>query len=455
MIDRLLKIFTRPEPKLALVSVPRDQHTISRKDISPNALKVLYRLKNSGHQAYLVGGCVRDLMLDKKPKDFDVATDATPEEVKILFKNSRVIGRRFKIVHVSFGREIIEVTTFRAGHDSAENQEELHPKHAVAAKSEHGMLVRDNVYGTMEEDALRRDFTVNAFYYSVEDFSLKVFNQGITDIQSKTLRIIGNPETRYREDPVRMLRAARFAAKLEFELEPQTASKIPALSELLHNVAPARLFDETLKLFVSGHALASFRKLGELGLLKALLPATELSLQQDESGFYTRFIEHALLNTDRRVLQSKPVTPAFLYAALLWPAVNEQYQQLKNTGTPPSVALHKASQHVIGEQNKTTAIPKRFSIPMREIWELQLRLPRKQRARALAVLEHPRFRAAYDFLLLREEAGETTDGLGQWWTEFQQSDPAAQDIISQKQVPIRKEPGNSRPPRHRRKRPSF
>lgn len=394
--------------------IPREQHSVSRSIISEPAKKVLNRLNNAGFEAYLVGGGVRDILLGERPKDFDIATNATPEEVHDLFRNSRLIGRRFRIVHVLFGREVIEVTTFRGNAADADNDSDDNRR-----TSEHGLLLRDNVYGNLEEDALRRDFTVNALYYCVKDFTVVDFANGIEDLKNRQLRLIGDPETRYREDPVRMLRAVRFAAKLGFDIEPATEAPISELALLLTHIPSARLFEEVLKLFSAGYGEATFYRLREYGLLDTLFPETVRALNAGEPD---TLIVQALQNTDRRIQQGKSVTPYFLYAAMLWPALQAEWHRLQDDGEPVQPALHQAIAKVIGRQVQATAIPKRFSGPMKEIWELQMRLPRRQGKRAYVTLDHPRFRAAYDFLLVREAAGEIEPGLGQWWTEFQEVD---------------------------------
>jgi poly(A) polymerase len=395
--------------------IPRSAHPVSRSSISPNALKVLYRLKDSGFQAHLVGGGVRDLLLGREPKDFDVATDAHPEQVQRLFRNCRLIGRRFRLAHVIFGREIIEVATFRAMQDPAtDNERQQH----VDAE---GRLVRDNVYGTIEDDALRRDFTVNALYYNVADFSIVDYTGGMHDLESGVLRLLGDPDTRYREDPVRMLRAVRFATKLGFRLEPATEQPIHALAPLLGDIPPARLFDEMLKLFMSGFALANFEMLRHYHLFEQLFPLTEVSLAHEQNNFPHILVSRGMANTDARVAEGKPVTPAFLFAILLWHPVLERSAQLQEQGTHPAQALQHASSQIIEEQARVMATPRRYSLPMREIWMLQVRLEQKGGRRAKRVLEHPRFRAAYDFLLLRGEAGEVSQQVCDWWTEFQQS----------------------------------
>lgn len=396
--------------------IPRDQHCISRKHISDGALKVMSRLRSQGHQAYLVGGAVRDLLLGGHPKDFDIATDATPEAVHGLFRNSRIIGRRFRIVHVRFGREIIEVTTFRGHHDGGD---EASPAAGGnhSRQSDKGLLLRDNVYGTLEEDAARRDLTVNALYYDSGKF--EVFDQvnGLEDLKRRLVRIIGDPAQRYREDPVRMLRVVRFAAKLGFDIEADTARAIPACAPLLGEIPPARLFDEFLKLFLSGYAGATLDALLRHDLLPYLFEETSHILHRDDH--YLALIRAAMANTDARIAQEKPVTPAFQLAALLWPVVRRAATHLEQRGDPAMVAMHSAAQQTIGEACQQIAIPRRFSQPMREIFEFQLRLERRHGKKAAELVEHRRFRAAYDFLLLREQAGEDTGGLGEWWTEYQ------------------------------------
>lgn len=430
--------------------IPRDQHSISRKNISKAALKVMSQLLQAGYQAYLVGGGVRDLLLGGHPKDFDVATDATPEQVKSLFRGSRIIGRRFKIVHVRFGREIIEVTTFRGSHDDA--PEVIgRPGDRVSAKSEDGMLLRDNVYGTLEEDAARRDFTINALYYTTRDFSVYDYCNGLKDLQHKTLRIIGDAETRYREDPVRMLRAVRFAAKLGFQLEEKTAAPIASLAPNLKSVAAARMFDEVLKLLMAGYGEATFTLMRRYGLFTPLFPASGRILESGDT-FSEQLLIQALRNTDQRIAQGKPVTPAFIYAALLWPAVCHLTKINQANGMPLLAAAHHAAQQAISEQQQLTAIPKRFSMPMREIWDLQERLPRRSIRQTANLLEHPRFRASYDFLLLREQAGENTGGLGSWWTEFQTADDDKRQSMCNAVKP-EKSSGRRRPRYHNKPRP--
>ena len=405
--------------------VERDQHPISRKQIAPNALKVLYRLDEAGFYGYLVGGGVRDLLLGNKPKDFDIATNATPEEIKGLFRNSRIIGRRFKIVHISFGREIIEVTTFRAHHEAQNEFGGQEPRRQIrgldSAHSSSGMILRDNVYGDIDEDAIRRDFTINALYYTIDQFKVLDFSTGMEDLRTRQIRIIGDPEERYKEDPVRMLRAIRFSAKLNFTIEPLTRRPFKDLAHLLESISPARLFDETLKLMTGGHAVETFAQLSEFHLGQYLFAPTLEALQQADST-WCNLVDLALANTDTRLAAGKSVTPAFLFAALLWPVLNQRLAQLATPGATHHQVFILAANQTILEQLDYTAIPKRFTAASREIWELQYRLQRRNRRSIESVFAHPRFRAAYDFLLLREESGENLDGLGQWWTDFQIGD---------------------------------
>lgn len=431
---------TMPSPRI----LARPDHSISRKDISPEALKVLYRLNDAGFEAYLVGGCVRDILLQGHPKDFDVATNATPEEVRSLFRNSRIVGRRFRIAHVQFGRTLIEVTTFRAAHNSIENT-----PHAVQADS--GMLLRDNVFGNIEEDALRRDFTINALYYSIRDFSLWDFTGGLHDLETRTLRIIGDPATRYREDPVRMLRALRFAAKLGFTLSPETAAPIKQLKPMLENIAPARLFDEVLKLFMSGCGENTWQEILDHNILPHLMPETAHAIAHGPA-WTGQLVRQALVNTDQRIAEGKPVTPAFLYASLLWPAVALRTSELQKQ-LPPMDAYRQAASDVLHNQLKHITIPKRFSMPMRDIWDMQSRLTRRTPRTAYNVLANARFRAGYDFLLLREAAGEIEPGLGDWWTQFQEADePGRQQLLDTSKPPSPANRSRRRRPRTRKPR---
>jgi poly(A) polymerase len=539
-----------PAPRI----IPRSEHTISRSHISPNALRVLYRLREGGFQAFLVGGCVRDLLIGIEPKDFDVATDALPEDVKKLFRNCRLIGRRFRLAHVFFGRETIEVATFRASTapsqgeepladadpedgeapelDSAAELSELEadledddeedddadadsdddsgaeqeavtsaaparepapraevetrrpdaPRAATPRRGsfdpfsgrggrrdrdrfdeesdnehvlgEHGRILRDNVYGNIDEDVWRRDFTANALYYNIADFSLWDYVGGAEDIAARRLRLIGDPETRYREDPVRMLRAARFEAKLGFELEPRTGEPLDRLKGLLAHVPPARLFDETLKLFLSGHGARSLDVLRRHGLFAALLPGTDDYLSKHPNGLVEQLLIQGLKNTDARASAGKPVTPTYLFALLLYGPIAREIES-----TPPERwhELHtilNACDRAVRDAQRSMSIPKRFSLGLREMFALQPRLEHPRGRRALRSLEHPRFRAAYDMLLLRAQFGLASRETADWWTRIQQVNDEERarmaDAIAPQGGP-RQSTGTRRGPRRRRR----
>ncbi len=403
----------------------RDNHPISRKQISPNAVKVLYKLAEAGYHGFLVGGGVRDLLLGKSPKDFDIATDASPEQLKSLFRNARIIGRRFKIIHLRFGREIIEVTTFRAPHDSENKIDDDAPRRRIqnqaSAHSTAGMILRDNVYGNIDEDALRRDFTINALYYTIDKFRILDFSTGLDDLESKQIRMIGDPAERYKEDPVRMLRAIRFAAKLGFTIEEKTEKPINESAHLLESISTARLFDETIKLMTGGDAEKTFELLRRYRPGVYLFAPTFRALDK-LSGPPCKLVELALRNTDERLAEGKSVTPAFLFAALLWPVLQLRLRAQKSDEGNQHQLFQQAAQEVLMEQIQYTAVPKRFTIAAKEIWELQSRLMRDNKRSIEGSFSHPRFRAAYDFLLLREEAGEDLGGRGKWWTQFQLGD---------------------------------
>jgi len=390
--------------------IPRIEHGVSRSEISENALKVLYRLKNAGYQAYLVGGGVRDILLGLKPKDFDVATDAHPEQVRELFRNCRLIGRRFRLAHVHFGREIIEVSTFRASHNDAVDGE---------GHEEDGRIIRDNVYGKLDDDVWRRDFTVNALYYNIEDYSIVDYVGGLEDIKKRQLRLIGIPEDRYQEDPVRMLRAIRFAIKLGFSIHPVSEQPIRKLAPLLEEIPEARLFEEFLKLFMSGQSEKAYQQLREYGLFAKLFPQTEEFLNRGDE-FIHKLLISAFRNTDKRLAEDKPVTPAFLLAALLWVPVRDLANDHEANGLSEMDAIHLASDAVISHQISSTSMPRRYTHMARDMWALQVRLKNIRGKRPLKLLAHQRFRAAYDFLLLRAEAGEDVQELANWWTEFQE-----------------------------------
>ncbi|MFQ5488444.1 MAG: polynucleotide adenylyltransferase PcnB, partial [Gammaproteobacteria bacterium] len=355
---------------------------------------------------------------------FDVSTNARPEEVKALFRNCRLIGRRFRLAHIHFGREIIEVATFRAqAGEMAKGEDRL---------IENGMILRDNVFGTVEEDAWRRDFTVNALYYNIEDFSVVDYTGGMADLKAGVLRLIGDPEVRYREDPVRMLRAVRFAAKLGFRIEPATETPIWELGHLLEEIPPARLFEEVLKLLLGGCAVQTYELLRHYNLFGHLFPDTEVALSVEEEGFPHLFVLRALENTDSRLADNKPVTPAFLFAALLWEPVRAMVQRLREAQDMTEIqALQVAGDEVLAAAHHHVVLPRRFAIQAREIWQLQPRLERFASKRAQRLLEHPRFRAAYDFLLLRAEAGEDVQEAAEWWTHFQEAEEAERAAMCQ------------------------
>ncbi|MBA1272013.1 polynucleotide adenylyltransferase PcnB [Stutzerimonas azotifigens] len=406
-----------PHPRRTPEILTSRQHSLKRNEISRHAVSVVERLQHAGYEAYVVGGCVRDLLLELEPKDYDVATSATPEQVRAEFRNARVIGRRFKLVHVHFGREIIEVATFRANHPEQDEEADAGQQ---GSRHESGRILRDNIYGTLEDDAQRRDFTINALYYDPSSERILDHTHGVHDIRNRLIRLIGDPTQRYQEDAVRMLRAVRFAAKLDFEIEKHSAAPIRQLAPLLREIPSARLFEEVLKLFLAGRAERTFELLLEYDLFAPLFPASAEALEHNPEYTGT-LIRQALANTDLRIRQGKPVTPAFLFAALLWPALPARVLELQDRGMPPIPAMQEAAHDIIWEQCQRIAIPKRFSIPIREIWDMQERLPRRHGRRADQLLENPRFRAGYDFLLLRESAGEKTDGLGDWWTDYQEA----------------------------------
>lgn len=390
------------------VIVPAGEHGVTRKAIGRSALKVLDKLHEAGHSAYLVGGGVRDALVGLKPKDFDVATDASPETIRSLFRNSRIIGRRFRLVHVVYGREIIEVATFRAAHNTGEGGE-------IGAA---GRIVRDNVFGSIEEDAYRRDFTVNALYYNIADDSVVDYVGGLADLDAGVFRLIGDPLTRCAEDPVRVLRAVRLAAKLEFGIDTQTLNAMEAIAKELKSTPPARLFEEVLKLFQGGYALRSFHSIREHDLLRYLFPLLDKRLKASAPALES-MLDAALINTDKRVAVGKPITPAYLLAFMLWPDVEEYALQDTRRGAPVSDALHGAADSVLSTQLRIISIPKRFSGPMKEIWQMQPRLERLRGGRALKLMEDRRFRAAYDFLCLRATVDDRLESSAAWWTHVQ------------------------------------
>jgi poly(A) polymerase len=393
----------------ALKVIPRAAHNVSRDEISNAALKVLYRLHKAGYQSFLVGGGVRDAMLELHPKDFDIATNATPEEVRSLFSNCRLIGRRFRLAHVRFGREIIEVATFRA----ASNHEDDDSVHDVE-----GRIIRDNVYGTIDEDVWRRDFTCNALYYNIADFSVWDYTGGFDDVKHKRLVLIGDPAQRLREDPVRMLRAVRFAGKLGFKIDKSVAKAMRGHTELLTNVPAARLFDEFLKMFQSGYAEKTFELLREHKLFEELFPATEHELKKDKS--FLAFTIAALKNSDARVASGQSVTPMFLLGVFLWLPIKKLAEiRRSEEKMSESQSLSLASYEIVSQQQRRISIPKRFTIPMREMLSLQPRFAMMRGKRAMNLLEHKRFRAAYDFYMLQAEVGLADEATARFWTEVQ------------------------------------
>lgn len=421
------------------VTLNSAQHGIDLRLVSNNAIRVVRILQNAGYDAFIVGGAVRDLLLGLKPKDFDVATNATPEQVKRLFRRAFVIGRRFQIVHVLLGQDLIEVTTFRGS--SAK----------PALKDEAGRLLRDNSFGTQEEDAARRDFTINAMYYNPASQLLLDYHGGMDDLRSRTLKIIGNPEQRYREDPVRMLRIVRFAAKLGFTIDPATCAPIASLAPLINNVPSARLFDEMLKLLMSGHAMSCLKELRTRGLHKGLLPLLDVALEQPQAA---HFIELALEKTDQRIRQNQRISPGFLFATLLWTQVEEKWAHYRAQGEYPIPALVTAAGDILETQTEKLAIQRRIAGDMKDIWLMQPRLERRTGKSPYRLLENERFRAAYDFLLIRCEAGELDPEVGQWWTAFidASGDERQQMIDKQMKRQTASPSGKKRAKRTRRRR---
>ncbi|MGB3724586.1 MAG: polynucleotide adenylyltransferase PcnB [Glaciecola sp.] len=446
--------------------MPRNAHTMRKSDLSPNTLKVLEHLIFKGYKAYAVGGCIRDQLMGKPPKDFDVVTNATPEQIKACFRNCRLIGRRFRLAHITFGREIIEVATFRGHHDSQESPPlEQKPKvsssvskvnkrggdkpfdNVLSKQNEAGQLLRDNIFGSIEEDAARRDFTFNAMYFDVTDESILDFAKGVDAISSRTVVMIGDTETRFREDPVRMIRAIRFASKLDMQLPLALSKCIKKHAYLLANIPAARLFEEVSKLLLSGNGLTTFQSLLNHNLLAQLFPLLT-ALVQDTNGKEYLFIETMLKNTDKRINNDQRITPAFLYAAFLWYPMEERAQELMFESSMTAHDAHNlAAAEVLLQQTRRIMIPKRFSMPVREIWGLQSRLQKRQGRRCLQLLTHPRFRAAYDFLLLRGmvEGGTLLD-TAQWWTVFQEAS-------SNQQTKMINELPNTGPRRRNRRKP--
>ncbi len=414
MIRRLLRRFlpgtAAREPRI----YGPDTHPVRRNQVSHGARTVTAKLQESGFRAFVVGGAVRDLLLGIEPKDVDIATDATPEQVKPLFRRAFVIGRRFRLVQVHVGGDAIEVSTFRAAQTGE------------SATDEHGRLISDNVYGSQAEDAARRDFTINALYFDPATEAVWDYVGGVADIRARRLKLIGAPVTRYREDPVRMLRAVRLAAKLGVAIEKKTAAPIPKLAPLIQNVPPARLFDEMQKLLLSGHAAETLKSLRAHGLHHGLLPLLDVILEQTGGQ---AFIEAALASTDERVRAGKAVSPAFLFATLLWHEVVAQWTAARAKGGHSIPALMEAMDRVLDQQAERIAIPRRFEGAIKEIWALQPRFEQRSGSRPSRLLEHPRFRAAYDFLALRGASGEAPQEPVDWWTRFQAADPAEREAM--------------------------
>lgn len=398
-------------PVAKLIIIPRKKHKLTRDQINPCALKVATDLQKSGYAAFIVGGAVRDLLLGLEPKDFDVATNATPQEIRAIFRRSRIIGRRFQLVHVMCGSVTVEVSTFR-GPLLPDTNNDIN---TISHTDQHGRLLHDNVFGSQEEDAVRRDFSINALFFDPASEEIYDFLKGYNDIKEKKLRIIGSPEKRYREDPIRMLRAVRLAAKLNMQLDPATASPIGDLAPLLQNVPPARLFDEMLKLLLSGYALTCVVELRARGLHHGLLPMLDIILEQPLGE---RFITLALKSTDQRIQQNKPVSPGFLFASLLWHEILTVWKKHQAVGEKPIPALHRAIDETLSKQHKKLAIPRRFDVVIKEIWTMQPRFQTRTGAKPFRLISNPRFRAAYDFMLLRCESGELDKNIGEWWKAF-------------------------------------
>ncbi len=413
--------------------IPFDVHGVGSDGISTAARRVTDGLQAAGYKAFVVGGAVRDLLLGRHPKDFDIATDATPEEVRGVFRRSRIIGRRFRLVHVMFGEEVVETSTFRRMIEAEDAQTD-----------EHGRLLRDNEFGDQEQDAARRDFTANALFYDPATREIFDYHDGYADIRANTLRMIGDPAVRYREDPVRMLRAVRLSAKLGMKLDAATAAPIFGMKELLGNVPQARLLDEMLKLLLSGHAVVCIKKLREMDLHHGLLPMLDVILEQPMGE---KFVMLALQNTDQRISEEKSVSPAFLFAALLWHEALAAWKVHQEAGERPVAALHAAMDEVLDRQREQLSIPRRYDAIMKELWLLQPRFEQRGGQRPVRLLSQPRFRAAFDFLLLRCESGEVDAEMGLWWDEFQDAtDERRAEMLQPDEVPKK--------PRRRRKKPA-
>jgi poly(A) polymerase len=420
-----------------LQRIGRDKHGIDRRNVSRHAIKVCEVLQHEGYQAYIVGGAVRDLIVGLEPKDFDVATNATPEQVRPLFRRARIIGRRFQLVHVVFGQEIIETSTFRA------------PASESQATDENGRILRDNEFGTHAQDAARRDFTINALYYDPTTEDVIDYHQGVEDLKHRVVRMIGDPRTRYREDPVRMLRAVRFAVKLNGKIDLASEEPLQSMAGLIENVPASRLFDEMLKLLTCGHAMDCLQRLRQDGLHQGMLPLLDVVLEQPSGA---AFIELALDRTDHRVRAGKTVSPSFLFAALLWHQVELRWQQLQNQGEVGIPALMQAADSVLDEQTEKLAIQKRFSADMREIWFMQPRFDRRLPKSIWRMIEQPRFRAAVDFLQLRAAAGDFDSVLAQWWMDLANADDSGKADMIEDLNKLPRESATGAPRARRRRR---
>jgi poly(A) polymerase len=443
VVDAVLQpqtaVQVKPRVNHVPLHIPRAGHTLSRSMISKSAVSVLYKLHNAGYQAFLVGGGVRDVLVGRRPKDFDVVTNALPEQVRSLFRHCRLIGRRFVLAHVYFGDEIVEVATFRAQHDKSGD-----------GVIQDGRIIRDNVYGTIDEDAWRRDFTINALYYDISDFALLDYTGGMKDLDDGVIRLIGDPIQRYQEDPVRMLRAIRFAAKLKFTIDASTSAPIFQLPHLLKDVNTSRLYEEILKLFFSGHSLQSFNLLRDYKLFDHLFPQTAACLNNPDA---LTLLNHVFKNTDERLMLQKPVSPAFLFAALLWQPLQQQITKYLAEGRTEQDSLFAASRDILTRQVQRVGIPKRVSLVIHEIWLMQPRLTRRKSKRNFALLEHGSFKAGYDFLLLRASAGETSvDEYAKWWTQFFHGDDATRNNLLFAEEP--RQPAATVKRMRRRRKPS-
>ncbi len=425
LLHRAVKVFRRAphaqnasgsHPAAKAASIPVSSHGIRRENIAPGARRTCETLQKAGFKAYVVGGAVRDLIAGITPKDYDIATDATPEQVRGLFRRARIIGRRFQIVHVMQGGETLEVSTFRAAHD------------ADTQKDEHGRVLRDNVFGSQADDAARRDFTINALYYDPSSETVLDYHHGVADIQQKTLRVIGEPRARYREDPVRMLRAVRLSAKLGLTIDPAARTPIREMAHLMENIPAARVFDEMLKLLFSGHAFECVKRLRDEGLHHGLLPLLDVILEQPKGE---KFVMLALDSTDQRVRQGKPTSPGFLFATLLWHQVLLNWEQRQQQGELAIPALFEAMDSVLDQQSEKLAITRRISGDIKDIWALQPRFEKRSGKTPWRLFEQPRFRAGYDFLLLRAQSGEVEQELADWWTRFQIADEAEREAMLQ------------------------